>query len=53
MSREDIIYKVERALSEILSDKYEAKIKIKFKRGNKNVNGNKGRDIRKKQILDR
>lgn len=48
MSREDIICKVEKALSDILSDKYEAKIKIKFRRDNKDVNVNSTRVIGEK-----
>lgn len=48
MSREDIILKIEKALSDILSDKYEAKVKIRFKRREINGNSNSSRGIREK-----
>lgn len=51
MSREDIIQKVEKAISDILSDKYEAKIKVKFRRDKNNESTS--RVVRKKQILYR
>lgn len=39
MSKTDIRFKIEKVLSDILSDKYDAKIKIKFaEESNTNVN---------------
>lgn len=53
MSGLDIKSKIERALSDIFSDKYDAKITIKFVKENKHGDSNTSRIIDKTQVLDR
>ena len=40
MSNKDIKTKIEQILSDILSDKYEMEIKIKFEKSEERINGN-------------
>lgn len=48
VSSEDIILKIEKILSDILSDKYDAKVTIKFiKKDETNGDHNTSRDIKR------
>jgi hypothetical protein len=53
VSKQDIKSRIERVLSDIFSDKYDAEIGIKFKkRGMSDGDSNSSRIIEEKQILD-
>lgn len=55
VSKEEIKSRIERILSDILSDKHEAKITIKFSKSEDVNNGNNDqtRSIKKKRVLDK